>query len=121
MSEKCFHCRYWFVEAVIERVPWGTCRRYPPDWWCTDEGQDVWLWPEVKWGQWCGEFFKHRADALAEREAWAEEFKQALKERERLISWWLKHPLYCVDMQDYLNRQYVEDAINDEYGYEGII
>jgi len=54
-------------------------------------------------------------------EEWAERFKQTLKERERLVSWWLNHPTYRMDMQDYLNQQYIEDAVDDEYGYEGII
>jgi len=45
---------------------------------------------------------------------WAEKFKEAINERESLVSWWLKHPMYGMDMREYLDREYMEDALNDE-------
>jgi len=57
----------------------------------------------------------------ADEEEWAEEFKQGIRKRERLVTWWLKHPTYGLDMRDYLNQQYAEDAVNDEYGNESFI
>lgn len=57
----------------------------------------------------------------ADEDEWAEKFKHGIKKRERLVIWWLKHKEHGIDMQDYLNRQYIEDEINDEHGSEGII
>ena len=56
----------------------------------------------------------------ADEDEWAESFKEGIRERERLVSWWLEHPMYGMDMRDYLNRQYAEDSVNDEYGYEAL-
>jgi len=52
----------------------------------------------------------------ADEAEWAEEFKQGIRERERLINWWLRHSSYGLDMREYLNQQYAEDAVNDERG-----
>jgi len=52
----------------------------------------------------------------ADDEEWAENFKEGIKAREKLVNWWLKHPTGKLDMREYLNRQYVEDAIYDECG-----
>ena len=51
-----------------------------------------------------------------DEDEWAEKFKQGIRQRERLVNWWLKHPEHGIDMQDYLTQQYAEDALNDEYG-----
>jgi hypothetical protein len=50
----------------------------------------------------------------ADEDEWTSRFKYELRKRERLITWWLEHDLYGGDMQDYLNREYAEDAVNDE-------
>jgi hypothetical protein len=52
----------------------------------------------------------------ADEVEWAENFKQGIRERERHINWWLKHPMYGMDMREYLDQQYMEDAVNDEHG-----
>ncbi len=52
----------------------------------------------------------------ADEEEWAEEFKEAIKERENTLRWFLKRPDTRLDMREYLDQQYAEDAINDKYG-----
>lgn len=52
----------------------------------------------------------------ADEVEWAENFKESIRERERLINWWLRHSMYGLDMREYLNQQYAEDALNDECG-----
>ncbi|MBA7624970.1 hypothetical protein ES703_32390 [subsurface metagenome] len=52
----------------------------------------------------------------ADEVEWAENFKQGIKERERLVNWWLRHSVYGMDMREYLDQQYAEDAVNDECG-----
>jgi hypothetical protein len=56
---------------------------------------------------------------------WAEKFKQGIAKRERSILHWLivpknskKIPEMASEWQYYLNREYAEDAVNDEMGYE---
>ncbi len=57
----------------------------------------------------------------ADEVEWAENFKESIRERERLVNWWLRHPMYGLDMREYLNQQYAADAINDECGEEDFI
>ena len=54
----------------------------------------------------------------ADEVEWSEEFKEGIWKRERLVNWWLYKSDYRVDMRDYLNQQYAEDRVNDEYGAE---
>ena len=56
-----------------------------------------------------------------DEDEWESRFKQTILEREWKVIWWLKHKDYGMDMQDYLNQQYIEDAVNDEYGSESYI
>ena len=50
-----------------------------------------------------------------DEEEWAENFKEAIKEREEWVRWQLNRRETRLDMQWYLNQQYMEDAINDEF------
>ncbi|MFC1907106.1 bifunctional DNA primase/polymerase [Chloroflexota bacterium] len=49
-----------------------------------------------------------------DEEEWAEDFKEAIKERERAISQFLGRSATRLDWQWYLNKEYMEDAVNDE-------
>ena len=51
-----------------------------------------------------------------DEEEWAEDFKETIRERERLVNWWLRHSVYGMDMREYLDQQYAEDAVDDECG-----
>ena len=51
----------------------------------------------------------------ADEQEWADNYKEAIRERERNTRWFLEKPDTRLDMQWYLDRQYAEDAVNDEF------
>jgi len=50
-----------------------------------------------------------------DEEEWAKGFKVAIEEREELVIRLLKRADTHLDWQWYLNQQYIEDAVNDEF------
>ena len=50
----------------------------------------------------------------ADEEQWTEDFKEAIREREEWVRWQLRSSETRLDMQWYLNQQYMEDALTDE-------
>jgi hypothetical protein len=51
MNPTCESCRWFEPKSYIKD---GICRRYPPQFY-GDSHSESW-WPEVKKGDWCGEF-----------------------------------------------------------------
>ena len=55
-----------------------------------------------------------RAPGDVEEQEWAEKFKEATREWERNVNWFLKRQETRMDMQWYLDKEYMEDALSDE-------
>lgn len=50
----CQDCKFF---QQLDRGPLGTCRKNPPVvLWMDEENEFVSLWPEVIFGEWCGEW-----------------------------------------------------------------